>query len=87
MSVFETVMIVCFGLSWPVSIAKALRTKTVAGKSPVFMAIVFVGYGSGVVHKLLYSLDWLVVLYVLNALLVLADFCLYLHYAKRKVRV
>ena len=55
MSIFEIIMLVCFGVSWPVSIVKAVRTKTVAGKSPLFMAIVMVGYASGIVHKIIFS--------------------------------
>ena len=42
MSPFEIAMLLLFGASWPVSIAKALRTKVVAGKSPVFMVIVII---------------------------------------------
>ena len=52
MSIFEIIMLVCFGLSWPVSIYKSLKTRVVAGKSPLFMAIVITGYASGVAHKI-----------------------------------
>jgi len=48
MSIFEVLMLVCFGLSWPISIAKALRTEKVAGKSPVFMGVICLGYLSGI---------------------------------------
>ena len=40
MNFFEATMLICFGVSWPVSIAKALRTKEVAGKSPWFMILI-----------------------------------------------
>ncbi len=80
MSFFEAVMLLCFGVSWPISIAKSLRTKKVAGKSPLFMIIVFLGYLSGIVHKLLYDLDGVIVLYILNAVLVAVDLGLYFHY-------
>jgi len=82
MSIFEAVMMICFGISWPVSIAKAVRTKVVAGKSPLFMAIVLVGYMSGVVHKMLYSLDWVIVLYLLNMVMVAIDLALYVRYSR-----
>jgi hypothetical protein len=75
-------MLLCFGLSWPISIAKALRTKTVAGKSPVFMSIVIAGYAFGIVHKALYSFDWVIYLYVANLLLVATDMLLYFRYSK-----
>ncbi len=82
MSLFEIAMLLCFGVSWPISIAKAVRTRTVAGKSPVFMAVIIVGYMCGVVHKLLYSYDWVVFLYLLNMVMVAADLGLYLHFSR-----
>ncbi len=83
MSIFETLMLVCFGVSWPISIIKALKTKSVAGKSPVFMIIVISGYASGIIHKLLYSQDWVTILYVINFILVSIDLFLYFHYSKK----
>ena len=83
MSPFEASMLICFGVSWPVSIAKALRTKVVAGKSPAFMAIVCLGYLSGIVHKVLHSFDWVTALYALNLALVAFDLCLYFRYLPR----
>jgi hypothetical protein len=80
MSVFEILMLVCFGASWPFSIEKTLRTKKVDGKSPLFLAIVCIGYLCGIVHKLVYSLDWVLALYVVNLALVFADFLLYYRY-------
>ncbi len=84
MSVFEAVMLVCFGLSWPISIAKSIRTKIVSGKSALFMGIVCLGYASGVVHKLLYSRDWIIILYILNMVLVAIDLALYYRYLPKK---
>jgi hypothetical protein len=77
---FEALMLICFGVSWPVSIAKSLRTRVVAGKSPAFMAIVCLGYVSGTLHKLLYSFDWVMALYVANMLMVAFDLSLYFRY-------
>jgi predicted tellurium resistance membrane protein TerC len=80
MSFFEALMLLCFGLSWPISIAKALRTKKVVGKSPLFMAVICLGYVSGILHKVFYAFDWVVVLYVINLLMVATDLFLYYHY-------
>ncbi len=79
-SIFEVIMLVCFGISWPISIIKTLRTKVVIGKSPLFMAIVSFGYVNGVIHKALHSHDWVIILYVINALLVATDLTLYYIY-------
>ena len=84
MSIFEPMMLICFGISWPVSIAKALKTKTVAGKSPLFMAILCAGYLCGIAHKLLNSFDWIIALYITNFIMVAFDLFLYYHYLPRK---
>ena len=47
MSLFEVGMLLCFGVSWPISIVKALRTKKVVGKSPLFMIVICIGYLCG----------------------------------------
>jgi hypothetical protein len=80
MSIFEIAMLVCFGVSWPISISKAIKTKVVQGKSPLFMAIVCVGYLSGTVHKAVYSRDPVIFLYILNFFLVATDLFLYYRY-------
>jgi hypothetical protein len=84
MSFFEATMLICFGVSWPVSIAKALRTKEVAGKSPWFMILISLGYTSGIIHKIINDPNWVVVLYAVNLVMVLIDFSIYLHYSRGK---
>ncbi len=81
-SIFEVLMLVCFACSWPISIIKALRTKVVIGKSPVFMILLIFGYAMGIVHKVLYHYDIVTYLYLLNMLLVTTDLVLYYHYIK-----
>ncbi len=80
MSIFEVIMLVCFGISWPISIAKSIRTKVVAGKSPLFMGIVCIGYLSGMIHKVLFSFDWVIILYLVNMILIMIDIMLYFKY-------
>jgi len=80
MSIFEVIMLVCFGVSWPISIAKSIRTKVVAGKSPLFMGIVCMGYLSGMIHKVLFSFDWVIILYLVNMILIIIDILLYFKY-------
>ncbi len=82
MSLFEILMLVCFGASWPVSIAKALRTKQVAGKSPLFMVLLLFGYFCGILNKLFYNMDGVIWLYGLNFCLVSVDLWLYYCYTK-----
>jgi hypothetical protein len=73
MSVFEIIMLVCFGAAWPVSIRTSLQTRKTGGKSLVFLLIIIVGYAAGIVNKLLYKPDFVVWLYALNATMVAID--------------
>ena len=80
MSIFEGIMLICFGASWPISIIKSIRVKHVSGKSPLFMAVICAGYMSGIIHKIIHSFDWIILLYVLNMAMILIDLALYFHY-------
>jgi len=84
MSIFEAAMLFCFGISWPVSIIKSLRTKVVTGKSPLFMAILCLGYANGIIHKIIYSRDWITLLYALNLSMVAFDLWLYYRYLPKE---
>lgn len=70
-------MLICFGAAWPFSIWKSYKSRSNQGKSMVFLLIVEIGYISGITHKILYSFDFVIYLYILNALLVLTDMMLY----------
>ena len=73
MHIFELGMLICFGLSWPISIVKTYRSRSTKGKSVVFSFIIMIGYICGIINKLLYSRDFVLYLYVLNLLMVLTD--------------
>ena len=77
MGVFEFLMLVCFGFSWPFSIMKSIRSRSTKGKSLIFMLLVLCGYIFGIVHKLLYSRDWVIWAYATAMLLVIIDLLLY----------
>ena len=87
MYIFEVIMLICFGVGWPVSIAKSLRTKVVVGKSPLFMTIICLGYASGIVHKIVGDPDWVIALYAVNLAMVALDLALYYRYLPRPVTV
>jgi len=77
MHVFEAGMLICFGISWPVNIYKSVKSRTAAGKSVIFLYLVWVGYLSGIINKLINNFDLVFWLYVLNALMVSVDIVLY----------
>jgi hypothetical protein len=77
-SLFEGVMIICFGLSWPLSIARSIKSKSTKGKSLMFMCFIAFGYVCGLISKFIthtYNLAfWF---YFPNIIMVTTDICLY----------
>ena len=77
MSVFEIIMLLCFGAAWPFSIYKSYTSRKNAGKSVIFLFIVLLGYAAGILHKVFHNLDFVIYLYLLNGLMVITDIALY----------
>ena len=44
----ETLMIICFGLSWPLSVYKSWKSRTAKGKSLQFEIFIWIGYIFGI---------------------------------------
>ena len=80
--IFETIMLLCFGLAWPFSIYKIWKTKTSTGKSIFFLCIILLGYISGILFKIYGNIDEVICLYILNSILVTIDIALTLKYRK-----
>lgn len=78
MSIFEIIMLICFGAAWPVSIYKTYTSKSTAGKSVIFLIVIMIGYVAGIIHKFMYSQDWIIFLYMLNLTMVFTDTMLFL---------
>ena len=77
MSIFEIGMLLCFGAAWPLNIYKSLKSRTAAGRSILFQWAIMVGYICGIIHKILYSNNIVLYLYILNLLMVSFDTVLY----------
>ena len=74
----EAVMVVCFGISWPLSIWKSYQARTAKGKSLIFMLFIEIGYIAGIASKLTAGkLTYVFVFYVLNFVMVSIDILLY----------
>ena len=77
-SILETIMIICFGLSWPLSIRRSLTSKSTKGKSLMFMVFILIGYFAGLSSKMLtqtYNLAFY--FYFPNIIMVGTDIILY----------
>ncbi len=77
-SIFEVAMLICFGLSWPISIRKSIISRTTKGKSIAFEYFVWLGYAFGVIGKLLApQKSYVLIPYLLNLIMVSIDIALY----------
>jgi hypothetical protein len=76
MSIFEIIMLLCFGAAWPVSIRKLWVTKSSGGKSKLFLSVIIIGYIAGILHKIYYNMDGVIYLYLLNIMMVSIDLIL-----------
>ncbi len=83
--IFEIIMIVSFGASWPLNLLKSYKARTTKGKSLGFLLLIFFGYIAGIASKFVNEAymsqigqKWYVLFfYVLNFIMVGADLCMY----------
>ncbi len=86
--IFEALMMLSFGASWPMQIWKTVRVKNPTGKSFIFEFLILFGYLSGITMKCVAGkLDIVIVLYIINTLMVAADLLLSLYYKKKMEKV
>ncbi|MGL6057712.1 MAG: hypothetical protein ACRC17_05300 [Culicoidibacterales bacterium] len=86
MSIYEFIMLACFGAAWPFSIYRSYRSQSTNGKSFVFLIVLIIGYIAGIINKLVYNYDAIIYLYVINCLMVSVDAILWLRNAKTEKR-
>lgn len=76
--IFETLMLICFGLSWPMSVIKNIRAKTAKSMSLPFILLIITGYIAGIAAKLLTgNITFVLAVYILNLLMVSVNAAVY----------
>lgn len=76
--IFEAAMIICFGISWPLSLIRSVKARSTKGKSFLFLCFIWFGYISGIVSKILaQNFNLAFYFYFPNLLMVSADICLF----------
>lgn len=84
-TVFESIMLICFGLSWPISVYKSATSHSTKGKSVVFTIAIMVGYIAGIIGKIVGgNLNYVLALYLINLAFVSVDFALYFANKRRE---
>ena len=85
MQIFEFIMLLCFGMSWPISVYKSIRSGSAKGKSAVFIIAIILGYISGIIGKIINrQLSYVLILYCINLVIVSIDLGLYFINTKRE---
>ena len=75
--IFEVLMLVCFGLSWPFNITKSWKARTARGKSVGFEILILTGYLCGVAGKFISgNVTYVLAVYILDILMVCTDLVL-----------
>ena len=77
-SIFESIMLICFGLSWPLNVIKAYRARTARGTSLPFILLIITGYIAGITAKLVAGqVNYVLIVYLLNLAIVSVNIAVY----------
>ena len=77
-SILETVMLVCFGFSWPLNVMKAYKAKTAKGTSLPFILLIVAGYIAGITAKLITNqINYVLIAYIVNLAIVSLNIVIY----------
>ena len=70
-SILETVMLICFGFSWPLNVIKAYKAKTAKGTSLPFILLIITGYIAGIAAKVITGqINYVLIAYIVNLAIV-----------------
>ena len=68
-SILETVMLICFGFSWPLNVIKAYKAKTAKGTSLPFILLIITGYIAGIAAKVITGqINYVLIAYIVKTI-------------------
>lgn len=77
-SILETLMLICFGCSWPLNLMKAYKSRTAKSTSLPFILLIITGYIAGITAKVLTGqINYVLVAYLLNLAIVSLNLLVY----------
>ena len=77
-AMFESIMLICFGLSWPLNVIKAYKARTTQVTSLPFILLIVTGYIAGITAKLISGqLNYVLIVYLLNLVIVSLNVVVY----------
>lgn len=66
-NILESMMLICFGISWPISAVHNYRAGTARGMSLPFILLILFGYVCGITGKLIsHRVNYVLVVYFIN---------------------
>lgn len=76
--ILETLMLICFGISWPIAMIKAIKVKTAKSTSVQFIFLILLGYLAGISSKIVdHNYTYVFVFYILNIISVSGNLIVY----------
>lgn len=77
--IFECLMLVCFGFSWPLNVIKAYKARTTKGTSIAFIVLIITGYIAGIAAKIInHQFNYVLAVYFLNLAIVFGNVIVYI---------
>lgn len=77
-SILETMMLVCFGFSWPLNVIKAYKARTAKGTSLPFVFLIIAGYIAGISAKIItHQVNYVLIAYIINLAIVSINLIVY----------
>ena len=74
----ESTMLICFGLTWPMNLAKNIKAKSAKTMSLQFILLIIAGYIAGICAKFYnHKFNYVLVVYLLNLIVVSANLVVY----------
>ncbi len=78
-NIFETLMLICFGFSWPFNLIRNIRAKSAKGMSIYFILLITAGYIFGIIAKIVTGqINYVLVVYIINIVMVSANIIIYI---------
>lgn len=76
---FEALMLVCFGFSWPLNVIKGYKARTAKGTSLGFIILIITGYVAGITAKFINGqINYVLVVYFMNLIIVMTNVLVYI---------
>jgi hypothetical protein len=78
-TILETIMLICFGCSWPMNLIKAYKARTAKGTSLPFILLIITGYVAGIMAKIVSGqINYFVLtVYMINLIIVSINLAIY----------